>query len=916
MGSLSFGKTVIDEPKVVISLKDKKSEPAVKSYYTPAVNEKVKPAPVAVPVKKAELGLKKIDLVVKDGSLKVTDALEKSVEISNINSSLNLRPPGEQTEFGIDATVSDEGRETKVSAAGRLKPKKKEGWSLKGASGDLTVEVNDLDLGSLGPIFELAGIKIDAKGSVSTSLKGEIKDGGFEKLSGVVAGRGLDISGPELKGDRFRSEQLDIGVELQRKKDLINLQKLRVEADWLKADMSGALPMTAKSLAEFMKPDSAYSLSGNFECDLAAVLSQMPQTFGVKEGTAITSGRLSGDIETTTQEGKRLISGQASIAGLEGIVGGRQVALSQPIRTIAKITSEKKGFRFEQLEVSASFAQVSLTGSSELLNYKADADLAQLKAELGQFVDTGPYGIAGQLHSEGQVSTNKDEIKAVGSSLVKELRISSTTGVSAFEPKAELEFSATVKQDKDLLEVDYLRADASFGRLGISDGVLGLDESAKEPMKMVVSAKEIDLGKLRPFLVLAGALPEQMQMSGVGESEISISSEKGVHRIVADSTRIRDLRLLWPGREPFVQDEISLFTDAQFNPDKKTYAVEYRVTSPQINIEGRLKKTTGEEKSKLEGEANLDYDWAAVSAMAGAYLPEGMKIEGKRKDSISFSSEYPNGREEELPANLDTKGRFGFARAEYMGLNFGPTEVDIKVDKGLLTIAPFSTTVNEGKLNFAADVKLGQKPMLLETPGPMQIVEKVNINEEVSRKLLVNLNPVFKDQADATGVVNFHAEKLAIPLGADGENKAEMVGTVSIDDMKLSTHGLLGQIMSRGGARSQMEGEVLPTEFVLRDGRLSYDDMQMNLERHPINFAGSIGPFRRLSMQVVTPYVLTDDFDFETTEVGQVPVSKRVMLPLKGTVDNPELDWDRFTEEFLQRQGEKLIQRGLEELLK
>jgi len=51
----------------------------------------------------------------------------------------------------------------------------------------------------------------------------------------------------------------------------------------------------------------------------------------------------------------------------------------------------------------------------------------------------------------------------------------------------------------------------------------------------------------------------------------------------------------------------------------------------------------------------------------------------------------------------------GFEQAGYMGLNFGPTDVDIQIQSGLLTIAPFTTIVNEGQFNFASQADFKQK---------------------------------------------------------------------------------------------------------------------------------------------------------------------------------------------------------------
>ena len=142
MGDLSFGRTVLEQPRVELNLTDRKSE---------AKPEEKKPAePVALPVSR-------IDLVVENGDIKVTDKRSTAkpsgtVELSNINSKVNLRPAGSRSEFAMDMMLAQAGKESKISAEGNVTPPR-EGWSLAGTSGQLDIDVNDLDLGSLMPLL-------------------------------------------------------------------------------------------------------------------------------------------------------------------------------------------------------------------------------------------------------------------------------------------------------------------------------------------------------------------------------------------------------------------------------------------------------------------------------------------------------------------------------------------------------------------------------------------------------------------------------------------------------------------------------------------------------------------------------------------------------------------------------------------
>jgi len=253
MGNLSFGETSIDQPKVHINLQNQPS---------------VEPAGTAQPASpKAGYIALAMDLAINDGNLKVTDSKARTVELSQINSRLNLRPLGQQTNFDINlAVVGQKVEPSLIHAAGQIKPgKDKKGWTLKGTSGDLTIEVNDLDLESLGPILELAKIEVQAKGTVSADVNAVIKDGNFEDLNGSIKAKNLDITGPELKGDQLKTSQLNVVVKLKSEQQLMNIGQFQFDSDWLVAQAGGMVPITFRSWSDFLTSESDYSLDADFE---------------------------------------------------------------------------------------------------------------------------------------------------------------------------------------------------------------------------------------------------------------------------------------------------------------------------------------------------------------------------------------------------------------------------------------------------------------------------------------------------------------------------------------------------------------------------------------------------------------------------------------------------------------------------
>jgi hypothetical protein len=896
MGDLSFGKTVIDQPQVQINLKAQ--QPAKTTSEIPTAQK----SPVFA------LPIKTIDLVVNNGNFKVTDQQSRTVSLSQINSQVSLRPPNQRSSFNISMAVADAGKESTIKAVGQVQPgTNSKGWTLKGTTGDFIVEVNDLDLESLGPILELAKLQVQAQGRVSADVNAVIKDGAFENLSGIVKAKNLDIGGPQLKGDRLKTSLLDVTVRLKSQQQFMNIEKLQVDSDWLRAKAGGMVPTTFKSWGDILAGKSDYSLNADFEVDVDKVLSQMPHTFGLKEQMKVTSGKLSGNIQASRG---RLV-GQANLAGLAGAVDGKKLALSEPVAAKLQITAEKDKFNFDAFDVTAAFAKISATGSLEQLKYDGRVDLAKLQSELGQFANLGPYRLAGELSSKGQISIVKDKITAAGSSQAKNLAVSSDKGVSAAEPLADVTFAVDIDRPNSILTIGSIKANAGLGQVSIKDAVVPLGEKAAKPMKLLASASNVDLQKVQPFAVLFASFPEKMQMAGIAESQIQVTSEKGIYRITTDATKIKNFKLVSADKKPFEQQEVLLVFDAEINSKEKAINVrKLQLESPQIKIKkAEFNKTDNGGKTKLQAQLEGEYDWAAVSAAASGFLPQGFELSGQRKSAISFSSEYPAGKADQLLAHLNAKTKLGFERAAYLGLNFSPTEVDVQVENGVLRIAPFSSKVNNGQLSFAGQADFTKKPAVLRTPGPIQVAKDVQINKETTEKLLMYVNPIFANAVNVSGVANFGCEKLAIPLAGNAEKDIQVVGTISMNNVRLEASDLLGQILSvaGGGLRGQVI-TIHPTKFVLQDGFLRYDDMQVDVGDNPINFKGVIGLDKSLNMTVTLPYTV----DGRTVRVGKDTAAQRISVPLKGTIVKPQLDLGGL----LQDQLKKQLLKGLEDILR
>jgi len=293
-----------------------------------------------------------------------------------------------------------------------------------------------------------------------------------------------------------------------------------------------------------------------------------------------------------------------------------------------------------------------------------------------------------------------------------------------------------------------------------------------------------------------------------------------------------------------------------------------------------------------------------------------LKVAGGQGGTIEASGinttmtvSFPAGGIERSLTNLAVWAESGFEDAQYMGLKFGATKLNIQMQDGLLQIGNFSTAVNNGQINFAGEADFRQEPTMLVRTGPMQIVKGVEITDEVTKKFLAYLNPIFANAVNISGSVDFSCERFAVPVSGGSQDDIEIIGTVSINQLRLEASGLLSQILSLAGITRRGQDIVIsPTRFVLQDGFLRYEDMQMAIGDNPVNFKGAIGLDGGLDMAVILPYTTRG----RTVKVGEESEGTRIMLPLKGTIDKPELDTAGLLEEQLKGQ----VKEKLDEQLK
>ncbi|MHC5089194.1 MAG: AsmA family protein [Planctomycetota bacterium] len=532
------------------------------------------------------------------------------------------------------------------------------------------------------------------------------------------------------------------------------------------------------------------------------------------------------------------------------------------------------------------------------------ASLKPLLALAGQDMD-----MSGEVNADATVQIEQNQIRQLKADAVVS---DFTQGVGDQQVVFEKPIVVSTKagQRGETLEIDTLKIESEFCNV-VCGGTL-------EEMSYAIDADLAQMQQIiEPFTDMAG-----VSIAGAltARGRVGMTDER-VH-LTSEDSKIRQLKVLVPDSEPFIQDQVTLDADilvdmANQTIDVRTLDLQGKAGESLISItKGAVKKKVSNTRTQLTGDFEAEYDWQVLSAFASAYLPEGLIVKGKRKDAFNFASEYPTDIPDLMFANLDAGGAVGFGSAEYFGLSFGPTELKMNIRKGILDFEIPEATVNEGKLQFAGSVDLNEEPKVLRLQKAMPILENIHINNQMTDTMLKYLNPVFARQGDISGFASLMCKKLEIPFNLDEKNNIVLDGVVQMDNVRLKATGLVGDILAKTSNRSEFKARLLPSRILLQKGVMQYDEMEFHLDEYPTGFSGKIYLDKTLDMEVFVPYKFdVDRLRFPTVKIGE-DLSDRLSLPVEGTVDKPQVRLEKLFDSIMKKHTPELIQKGIEELLK
>lgn len=199
-GTVDLGKTVIDQPNVSIQV-------APPSEKTPLPEGAPRPAPTGPLFIPAH----RMNLTITDGNVQIAGALS-SVQFKNLAAQVDLKSPDKLSTATLRTTVSDGKQEGTIAVSAQAQSSAKS-WTLADTSGNVKIQIQNLNLATLQPLLAMAGIDFHTGGMLNANGDVQLDKGQLTqaKMVATVENFSQLVGGQKIVFDK--PVKLDVNVQ-------------------------------------------------------------------------------------------------------------------------------------------------------------------------------------------------------------------------------------------------------------------------------------------------------------------------------------------------------------------------------------------------------------------------------------------------------------------------------------------------------------------------------------------------------------------------------------------------------------------------------------------------------------------------------------------------------------------------------
>ncbi len=295
----------------------------------------------------------------------------------------------------------------------------------------------------------------------------------------------------------------------------------------------------------------------------------------------------------------------------------------------------------------------------------------------------------------------------------------------------------------------------------------------------------------------------------------------------------------------------------------------------------------------------LTYDFAKLSPKLREKLGGEFTVAGKGTKPVSFAGSLtpPVKPGSKQPPSLFAAATgelgIGWDAVQTHGFAMGPGTFQAKLANGVAQITPITGTFGGGKINLHPTVRLAPAPGEA-TLAKGLIVDRAKLTPDVCAGALGYALPAIARSSQAQGEISVTLDENHIPL-ADSR-QAALKGTVTIHKATVTAGPVITEVAKLLGADSGTMTLANEQSVPVRveHGRVYHENLNVKIGGYFVKTTGSVGFDNTVDLVADLPIPGGLPGFKNTPALAKALTGKRVLVPIKGTLDKPVLDPKQF----------------------
>ncbi|MCE5268702.1 MAG: hypothetical protein LLG00_12530 [Planctomycetaceae bacterium] len=515
---------------------------------------------------------------------------------------------------------------------------------------------------------------------------------------------------------------------------------------------------------------------------------------------------------------------------------------------------------------------------------------------------------------EGAYNVQIDGVASTDGVTLRQLKATATplvidaACVTINEPQAAVGVAGSWDKKSSTLRLDPAVVSTATLAVAANDVVVAMPPDG--PTQVAGTLKyQGDLARLKQWLSdpkTASPCRVAGQLSGTAQLRPAAGLLQG-----EATARVVNLAVIDAAGQQFQEPAVSLKAAGQYDSKSQSLALErLELVSSAVAAAaaGRAAPVSGHHEAKVTGQVR--YDLERVCGLLRPYIGTTVRLTGQGSSDVWYQG--PLAGAEALAAGQAQAG-LRWDQADVGGVLLGRGELKATMQNGAVQVTPLDLSVNQGRVHLAPRLRLTPELDVALPAGPL--AERIEISPAMCASMLKYAAPALANVSSARGTFSVVLDTCRIPLS--DPKKCDASGRLHIHTIEVASGPLLKELTVLLGrdapARLRQESVVA---FRVQNGRVYHEGMELQFPDLTVRTSGWVG-FDK-SLDIVAEMPVPPKWLVGNTTVTQAMRNQVIRLPIKNTIDKPQLDqreMQRISQQFIHQAAGNLINEGGNRLL-